>query len=284
MTTAVGGITSQLAALTVKAGKAGAVVSQLAGLVVYAPPSTRYSRVSQSAALVPYAIGKFTVPRTSQFALLITYSTASPDESMSRAWTFTLDGHTFYVLDLGVEGTFLYDIITDQWCKFITDGYNGWNFKNGVQWQQDRIVAGDSQFGIVWELDPTAVLDEGWRDIHHTVTAMINLRTRVFVACDALRLQTSIGQLDDVNGTTMTMQFSDDQGQTWSREYTIDLSEGTFNAEIAWRSLGSFMAPGRVFQITDIGGTIRIDGADVFLNGFDSDNVPAGDMDSAAGG
>lgn len=283
MTTAVAGRASQTAALMVRAMQPPAVTSQAAAFVVYAPPQAKLTRTSQAAALVPYSIEEATVPRTSQLAALIVYNVTTPTESRTRAWTFTLDGHTFYVLDLGDEGTFCFDVITMQWCRFITDGYTGWNMRNGTQWQQDRIVAGDTLNGIVWELDPDAVLDDGWRDIDHTVTAIISLRTRIAVGCDALRVQASTGQLDDVNGTTMTLTFSDDQGKTWSRDYVIDLSEDAFSSEIAWRSLGSFAAPGRVFQITDVGGTIRIDGADVFLNGFDSDNIPAGDADASNG-
>ena len=52
---------------------------------------------------------------------------------------------------------------------------------------------------------------------------------------------------------------------------TIQLTEGAFDTEIAWRSLGSFMAPGRIFELSDSGGLIRIDGCDAMLNGFDND-------------
>jgi hypothetical protein len=126
---ALGGRTSQLAALLVvpQIRQAASEVHQLAGLVVYAPPSTRQARTSQTAALVPYEIGKFTVPRTSQLALLVVYTTGVPDQSRSRAWSFVLDGHTMYVLNLGEEGTFVYDTVTQQWCKFETWGYNQWN-------------------------------------------------------------------------------------------------------------------------------------------------------------
>lgn len=285
MTTARGGITSQSAALIVRApAKPPVAISQAAGLVVYAPPSTKLTRTSQAAALVPYSIEEAAVPRTSQVAALIVYKVSQPTESRTRAWTFTLDGHTFYVLDLGEEGTFLYDGVTNQWCRFITDGYSGWNMRNGTQWQQDRVVAGDTLYGYVWELNPNAVLDEGWRDIQHVVTGGVQLRSRVYIACDALRLQASVGQLDEVNGTTMQMQFSDDQGKTWSDTYVVELTEGDFQQEIAYRSLGSFMAPGRIFQITDVGGTIRIDGADVFLNGFDEDRPTDTNTDPNAGG
>ena len=271
MTLALGGRTSQLAALLVvpQTRQAAAEVHQLAGLVVYAPPSTRQARTSQAAALVPYEIGKFTVPRTSQLALLVVYTTGVPDQSRSRAWSFVLDGHTMYVLNLGEEGTFVYDTVTQQWCKFETWGYNQWNVIAGCMWGMGRIVGGDSVSSQVWEVDPTAVLDDGWRDIEHIVTGGIATRSRVYISCESLRVAASIGQLDQVNGATLTLRFSDDQGKTWSADYVVTLTQGDYKGEIAYRSLGSFMAPGRIFELSDIGGLIRIDGADLFADEFD---------------
>jgi hypothetical protein len=72
-----------------------------------------------------------------------------------------------------------------------------------------------------------------------------------------------------VNGATLTLRFSDDQGKTWSADYVVTLTQGDYKGEIAYRSLGSFMAPGRIFELSDIGGLIRIDGADLFADEFD---------------
>lgn len=269
-TPAVGGSTSQLYALVVVATKPAARTSSLHGMAVYAPRQTRLARDSQFFALVPYEIGKFTVPRTSQLLLLAVYATGVPDQSRSRAWTFTLDGHTFYVLNLGQEGTYVYDTVTKQWSKFSTDGYGQWNMNNGTMWGQ-RIVAGDTLTPQVWELDPTAVQDEGWRDIFHVVTGGLTTRNRVYRSMDAVRLNASIGQIDDVNGATLTLTFSDDQGKTWSDGYVVALTEGDYSDELAWRSLGSFAAPGRIIQIMDTGGLIRIDGCDAYIDDFDED-------------
>lgn len=271
MATAVGARSSQTYALAVVAKKPAARTGQFSAMVVYAPPSAHLVRDGQMFGLVPYEIGKFTVPRTSQYYALVVYATGVPDQSRSRAWTFTLDGHTFYVLDLGPEGTFLYDVVTKQWCKFVTDGFPGWNFTAGTMWGQSRIVGGDTLYDVVWEMNPLLVLDEGWRDINHVVTGGLATRSRTFVGVDAVRLSTSVGQLDEVNGATISLRFSDDQGKTWSDYFTISAEENDFTEEVAWRSLGSFMAPGRVFEISDVGGTIRIDGADAFVEGFDAD-------------
>lgn len=278
MTTAVGARSSQVYALFPRsAGQPPACVTQLAAMVVYTPPQTRFTRTSQLAAMLPYEIGKFTVPRTSQLFGLIVYATGVPSPKRSRAWTFVLDGHTFYVLDLGTEGTFLYDTVTNQWCNFSTQGFEPqWNFQNGCMWG-NRIIGADLLTNDIWEMDPSAVLDEGWRDIAHLVTGGISTRSRVYVANDAVRVSSSIGQLDEVNGSTMLLRYSDDQEETWSDYFEVDLIPDDFDGEIAYRSLGSFMAPGRIFELSDSGGLLRIDGADAFLNGFDNDQENAGD-------
>lgn len=273
MTTAVAANTSQLYALFPRtAGQPPLRSSQLAALVVYTPPQTRLTRTSQIAALLPYEIGKFTVPRTSQLAALIVYATGVPQPKRSRAWSFVLDGHTFYVLDLAAEGTFLFDTVTQQWSNFSSQGFEPqWNFQNGTMWG-NRIVGADLLTNDIWEMDPSAVLDEGWRDIAHIVTGGLSTRSRVYVANDAVRVSSSIGQLDEVNGSQMKLRYSDDQEETWSDYFVVDLIPDDFDGEIAYRSLGSFMSPGRIFELSDSGGLIRIDGADAFLNGFDNDS------------
>jgi hypothetical protein len=269
---AVAAKTPQIAALALRVDvPIGVKAAQLVMLAAYVPPRTKIGRASQTSMLLLRSAGETNVEAfTSQAAVLIAYQTGVPDPARSRAWTFTLDGHTFYVLDLGQEGTFLYDTVTSQWCKFSTDGYGQWNFRNGCQWG-NLVVGADLLTDEIWQQVPTQFLDEGWRDITHAVTGGVTTRSRTYISCDALRLAASIGLLDTLNGATMTLRFSDDQEATWSPPYTIDLIQDDFDGELAWRSLGSFMAPGRIFEITDIGGLIRIDGADAFLNGFDND-------------
>lgn len=243
--------------------------TQAALLVVYAPPETRQVDTGQIAALTVYSSTVSKSPDASAVSMMAVYGKFTAVENRSRAWTFSLDGHTFYVLDLGEEGTFLYDIITGKWSQFQTAGFVGWNMRNGATFGAARIAGADVSSGEIWELDPDALRDEGFRDVDHTVTAGVQTRSRVFMSCDAVRLTASVGTLTEPDGATITLKFSDDQGNTWSDPYTVTLTEKDFTGEIAWTSLGSFMAPGRIFQVSDVGGVVRIDGADVFVDGYD---------------
>lgn len=262
MTTALGSRSSQVAILAVRATRPPARVSELACLAVYAPVQSKLTRTSLAAATVPYTIGKFTVPRTSQLYLLSVYGTGVPDQARSRAWSFVLDGHTFYVLQLGAQGTWCYDTTTKQWAEFDTDGYGQWNMLNGCMWG-DRIVAGDSLNGFVWELVPSALKDDGWKDIDHAVTGAVAATGRNFIGCDYLSVNASIGLIDEVLGATVNLRYSDDNGQTWSDYISVAIVEGDTTQNIGFDALGSFASPGRIFEISDVGGLIRIDGCEM---------------------
>lgn len=200
----------------------------------------------------------------------------NPGVSLNRAWTFVLDGHTFYVLDLGQEGTFAYDIITQEWSQFTTSNLGNWNMINGVMWGQ-RIIAGDLSTSDIWELVPSAVKDSltgaATADIAHVVTGGLTVRNRTYYSVDSVRVTASWGQLQDVAGVNITLSYSDDFGQTFTNAPDVPLTEGAYTTEIVWRSLGSFTQPGRIFKISDTGGPLRIDAADAAIEDFDEDNL-----------
>lgn len=206
-----------------------------------------------------------------------------PVVSINRAWSYVLDGHTFYVLDLGAQGTFEYDQTTGQWSEFVTgapatDGGPNlqWNMQNGCMWGT-RIVGGDLATSNIWEMAPGAVLDNDATPIAHVCTGAIPARSRTYITCDAVRVSASFGFLDSSSTVTFNMRYSDDQEHTWSANFPVTLTPGNFGDEIAWRSLGAFASPGRVFELSDVGGLIRIDGADAYLDGFDDKPAGAGD-------
>jgi hypothetical protein len=254
---------SQIAALGATAGVPGAHVSQFAVLVAFGPPEPKRVHVSQIVGLA--AVSSNSIARVSEVAILGAYRTGVPDNPRRKAWHFDFDGHSFYVLDLGPTGTFLFDMVTGTWCEFSTNGYDSWNMRNGTFWN-NRVVAADVVNPIVWALDPDQPLDEEWRSVAHAVTGIVNLRNRKARRQDALRLTASPGNLGEASGATISMRFSDDMGHTWSDYFTLTLTDDPVQ-ELAWRSLGPIEAPGRVFEISDTSGPIRIDGCDAEIEG-----------------
>lgn len=252
----------------------------IAAVMVTYSSGAHHARTSGVAALVPYALGTSAVPRVGALSLAAVYSTAEPAVSQTLAWQFTMDGHTFYVLDLGEQGTFLYDLISQNWCKYQTNGLPIWNMRNGTVWNTgaERVVGGDWQGPYLWELDPTKILDDDFRDIAHAASAAVMLRSRVYRSMAELRIAASAGLLDETDGSAfIQLTYSDDDGQTYSAPVIVQLSTGTTSdgqQDIRFSSLGSFMAPGRILQLADVGGTIRLDGIDAMIDDYDETQGP----------
>jgi len=206
------------------------------------------------------------VPRTSQVVALVAYGTGVPERNTQRSWAFDLDGHTFYVLDLGTEKTLVYDLMTEQWAEWGTEGYTIWNAQVGINWQ-DRIVAGDFQTPSVYTITPGGSLDEGFRAVRRKVTGILPSPSRNYTALDALYVMASVGdaQSNFAGTAEMTLRFSDDQGQSFFTFGVETLSTDDDDQELIYRSLGSYNMPGRIIEIEDLGGPVRIDSAQVVL-------------------
>jgi len=199
----------------------------------------------------------------------IVWRTGDPSGVRQRAWTFDFDGHTFYVLDLGCNGTLVYDILTQQWSRFRTAGYGGWNFKNGFHWRSGKMVIGGADgSGQLLKLTPQSFLDEGWRPVIYEVTGILQTGGVDFLRQYALRMVGSAGVLADSISPTLFMEFSDDRGVTWGPTYQIELTTNT-RQRIEFRSLGAFTAPGRMFRIYDEGGIKFIANVEADIGGAD---------------
>lgn len=267
------------AALTPYAGRPRASLAGAAALVTYAASAKR-GDVGELNIVSPYAMGVHAVPNVSDLSMLVSYSTAIPVVTQSIAWTFVMDGHTFYVLDLGAQGTFLYDLESKAWCKYQTNGLPIWNVRNGTVWNTgaSRVVGADWQGPYIWELDPLAVLDDDFREVVHATSAEVMLRSRVYHSMSEMRVAASAGLLDETDGAAfIQLTYSDDGGQTYSAPLIVLLQVGATpngQQDIRFSSLGSFMAPGRILQIADTGGTLRLDGVDVMIDDYDEKNGP----------
>jgi len=240
------------------------------------PTVSRYEFTDLAVELVSRSGGlKGSYPLIDQTALLVSYKSTAPDTLEQSAWTFIMDGHRFYVLPLGQEGTWAYDTTTREWCQLQSQGFNGLNFTHGVMWGM-RVMGGDNSYTYLYEMDPTQPNDETWREVQHMVTGGIATRSRARIGVANFTVTASVG-LDSAIDMPISLAFSDDNGATWSKEFDLPLTDMSAQTLI-WNALGSFAAPGRVFRITDYAGPVRLDGADVVLtlgtgadSGLDSD-------------
>lgn len=185
----------------------------------------------------------------------------NPDMNRLRAWTFTLDGHDYYVLRLGEDVTLVYDTITRQWSEWATADWDVWRVNVGLNWGSQDIVAGDLAEGQLWNIDPVARLDDITIPITTVVTGGLPMRGLDSVPCGVM-LTGSLGEpAADSEGIGVRLETSDDNGKTFTDHGQVPLLTGE-NYQPTWLSIGQISAPGRVFKFTDVGGMARVDGAD----------------------
>lgn len=211
-------------------------------------------RVADLVAQVIFS-GEGATMRDSFTAMQVVWTTGPIDGRRQRSWTYDFDGHSFYVLDLGGP-TLVFDTLSGQWTRFETAGFDGaWNFKNGFHWRDGKkVVGGFDGIGTLLELNPDSFLDEGWRPVDYELRGLVSVTGIDFVRQYSLRLVGLAGApADPVGPATLSMQFSDDQGQTWGEVYTVTLNQNT-RQRIEFRSLGAFTEPGRIFRLFDQGG------------------------------
>lgn len=237
--------------------------SQVLMLAAYGPPQTHQGRVGQIDLLAARAGSEQqVVTRVSQTMVMAAYGTGTPGSSRSSSWTFVLDGHRFYVLPLGPEGTWAYDTTTQEWCQLQSNGFDGLNFTHGTMWGL-RVMGGDALYTYLYEMDPNQPNDEAWREIKRKVTGGVATRSRASIGVANFTLTASVGDDASVD-MPISLAFSDDNGLSWSKEFDLPLTDASTQTLI-WSALGAFSAPGRVFRITDTAGPVRLDGADVVL-------------------
>ena len=193
-----------------------------------------------------------------------------------RAWTFTLDGHDFYVLRLGNNSTLVYDRLSEQWYNWGSHDTDLWRAFQGQNWEGateslaqiygSNVLVGDDGNGALYFLDPRQYTDddalqgaETPRTFLRRITGQIPTRSIDHVSDFGVQLIGSIGKMDVATLTDVTLYTSDDQGESYDSHGTITIPNDDFDARVEWRSLGSYTAPGRLYRIEDTGALQRID-------------------------
>lgn len=231
-------------------------VGQLSGVVV--AESSPDARVSQMAAMVVYR-GRVDDPRL-------------------QVWTFTLDGHDFYVLRLGDSETLVYDTYSQKWSVWGSGVTSRWKAKTGCNWlgagggvanYDTTIVAGDEAAGTLYFLDSEYPLEDAASEdaspapFQRSVQGQIVQRGRAPVDCFSVALSGSFGRPWDTSLNDVSLSYSDDDGQSYADAGTISIPLGDSAARVEWRSLGIVKTPGRLFLIEDNGALARIDSLDL---------------------
>ncbi len=128
--------------------------------------------------------------RNSSNTAQVIYTIGVEDTPRQRAWTFDFDGHTFYVLDLGANGAIAYDLTTQSWSHWDTQGYEGhFNMKNGFHWRDGKqVLGGGLNDGMIVAFNEDGSLDEGFRPVAYEVNGVIFSSSESYVRQYNLRL------------------------------------------------------------------------------------------------
>lgn len=182
-----------------------------------------------------------------------------------RAWPFTQDDHDFWVLQLGDDGTLIFDKLTGQWAQWRSPGFSYWRGNDGVQWEGWNICC-DSESGKLWIIDPEGRLDDETTPITSVISGRVQTRMRKNAQCHMAELAVSEQEPPtgiDASTLTITLRTSDDDGNTFVSHGSITGEDVGDDITVRWYGLGLMPAPGRVFEITDTGYARRIDGLNI---------------------
>lgn len=216
--------------------------------------------------------------RASQAVVLVAAIGRVADPKV-RAWTFSLDGHDFYVLRLGTEETLVYDTHSGQWSKWTSAGDGPWWPADGINWlgatsfansMGSNIVAGDDTYGLLWFLDPRQGYDEGPvtaepNYYRRLATGQVVHRRSSAIPCYEVFLTANLGD-PALTGQEVELFVSDDAGHNYLSVGAITIEEDNYDQRVSWIGLGQITAPGRLFRLEDFGAVERVDSLDMTNN------------------
>lgn len=254
-------------------------VSQFDAVTVFNVPSAQVDASQFDVVAIDERQGDTARVEVSQFDAIAILRGAVDDPTV-RAWTFTLDGHDYYVLKLGNIETLLYDVFAEQWYTWGSGELNLWNAFTGHNWLGGRqnadlygsnVLVGDISNGALYFLNPLEATDDDavsgadyQRPFLREIMGQIPVRGYDMKSCYGVSLMGSIGRTADATLTAVTLFTSDDDGSTYDEHETLNIDFGDVQARADWNSgLGSFNTPGRLFLIQDRGSLQRIDWLDM---------------------
>lgn len=168
------------------------------------------------------------------------------------AWTFGIDGHSFYVLRIPGQGTFAYDPSAQTWAEFRTSGQSVWAPWAGYQ-EAGKIYAGSSLDGSLYIASADA-LDDAGLAIECTVTGTIAIRGK-----PPRNDSFSIGAFSNID-TTIRFRWKDGQDDFPAYYDEVEI-RAPFDVATVYR-LGQPDQPYRTWEISHSGpGRVVLAGA-----------------------
>lgn len=261
---------TQVSVLAASTGVATPAITEASILAAAGQPQSRFAWVTELSTLAAgTGLANTEAVVTELWMLAATKSDTLGSPVRSRCGAFVLDGHSMYAVDLGEEGTFVFDATTRTWTRFATAGYYGWNFAMPYQWTTGaHIVGGDAVASYVLTFDAENRLDDEWREIDDVVTGLLPARARQPRRVFRAELHGSVSSTMAADATVV-LRTSRDGGETW-QEYPARSFPSTPEVRLQWHSLGMLRPPGLVLQFVGLGGMLRVDALTLEVEGGDT--------------
>ena len=156
------------------------------------------------------------------------------------AWTFGMDGHSYYVLNIPDQGTMVYDASVQTWSEFTTGDSASWAAWTGYQ-ANGGVVAGSATDGRIWTVSGEA-LDDAGTPVEKVATGTVPIRGKP-PRNDSVSI--GVAASDDC---TIRLRWRD--GQEPYPEYYDGLEvRARFDVAQMWR-LGQPDQPYRTFEVS----------------------------------
>lgn len=172
------------------------------------------------------------------------------DASYARGFTYTLEGHEFYGLEVD-SGTFLLDQATGAWHRRQSYGLTHYRCGHAAM-AFGKALLGDRETGNIYEADNDVLTENG-----EVITFDIYLptieggRDRKTMYAFEVTMETGVGNASATDPQAM-LRYSDNGGHSWSNEMWRTMGAiGEYRTRMVWRKLGQFRQRQMHLRITD---------------------------------
>lgn len=180
----------------------------------------------------------------------IEYQLSKEDAASARAFSYTQEGHNFYVLTFPSGRTWVYDAATSAWHSRKSFGMSRWRANCHAVFAGENIV-GDCSSGRLYTLDMDAYTDDGRPIERIRVSQPLHAESKnVFMSELEIDFDAgTVGLTGQGANPKACLQWSDDGGRSWSQELWTEIgAQGQYGAQAIWRRLGHFRQ--RIFRLT----------------------------------
>lgn len=201
---------------------------------------------------VVYRTNGYGLNRVSTHAVEYDLSKAMVSDAV--AYSYTQEGHVFYVLTIpSINKTWCFDVTTGLWHErshTVHGRHNGQCYADCY----GRHLIGDYQSGAIYALDMAALTDGGDRIIRTAISPALSAKgNRATMYGVEIELQPGVGNAQAPgNDPVVVLQYSDDGQKSWSERKVRKIGRvGEFKRRAKWGPLGQFTNRHIKIEISD---------------------------------